>query len=153
SLYTHGFRTAFGLGRTGKSKLFPWFVVGITVLIATVDLVIRTRTGTLAIPYLDFPRRVALPLLVFVAAAAPELVSRDLQSRVLSLYLARPLRRGDYVAAKLGAFVSAIFALLAVPMLLIFVDGAFSVDGWRAVGHELNDFLGGLGVAAIYAIV
>ena len=152
SLYTHGFRTAFGLGRTGKSKLFPWFVVGIMTLIAAVSIVIRSETGRVVIPYMNFPRTVIIPLLVFVAASAPELVSRDLQSKVLSLYLARPLTRTDYVVAKLGAFVSAIFALLAVPMLLMFVDGAFSVDGVSAIGHEFNDFLGGLGVAAIYAI-
>ena len=36
SLYTHGVRTAFGLGRSAKAKIFPWMVVGIVGLVAVV---------------------------------------------------------------------------------------------------------------------
>jgi len=43
--------------------------------------------------------RVAL-VTIFIAAQAPELVSRDLRSHVLPLYFCRPLRRGDYPLAK-----------------------------------------------------
>ena len=32
SLYAHGLRTAFGLGRSAKAKIFPWSVVGIVML-------------------------------------------------------------------------------------------------------------------------
>ena len=32
SLYVHGLRAAFGLGRPAKSKIFPWGVAGIVLL-------------------------------------------------------------------------------------------------------------------------
>ena len=37
SLYVHGLRSAFGLGRSAKAKIFPWLVIGILFFIA-VDL-------------------------------------------------------------------------------------------------------------------
>ena len=40
---------------------------------------------------------------IFVAAQAPELVVNDMRHRVLPLYFSRPIRRLDYVAAKLAA--------------------------------------------------
>ena len=45
-------------------------------------------------------------MIIFVAAQAPELVSRDLRSHVLPLYFSRPLRRMDYPLAKLAAFIT-----------------------------------------------
>ncbi len=53
-----------------------------------------------------FPLRV-LVMMIFIAAQAPELVSRDLRSHVLPLYFSRPLRRLDYPLAKLAAFILA----------------------------------------------
>ena len=46
---------------------------------------------------------------IFIAAQAPELVSRDLRSRVLPLYFCRPLRRGDYPLAKFLALAAALW--------------------------------------------
>ncbi len=45
SLYVHGVRTAFGLGRGAKSKVFPWIVVGIVFLVAVVLTAIRSQSG------------------------------------------------------------------------------------------------------------
>lgn len=153
SLYVHGVRTAFGFGRSGKAKIFPWVAVGIIGLYAVVDMAARVGTGILPITYLDFPARSYLLALLFVASAAPELVSRDLRSKTLPLYFSRPLRRTDYALAKLAALITAVFAVFAGPMLVVFAGGAFSVHGMSAVWHEFTDFLGGLGVAAIHAVV
>src|SRR5262249_56250207 len=70
-----------------------------------------TSTGTLRV----------LVLLVFMAAQAPELVSRDLRSRVLPLYFARPIRRQDYPLAKYGAFTLACLAMIDIPVLLLYI--------------------------------
>jgi ABC-2 type transport system permease protein len=153
SLYVHGVRTAYGFGRSAKAKIFPWAIAGIMVLVATIDVAIRARSGIMPITYLDYPANLAVPVLFFVAATAPELVSRDLRNKVLPLYFSRPLRRSDYAWAKLAALITAIFALIAVPMGLIYVCGLFTVSGWPAMRHETWNFLGGLGLAGIYAIV
>ncbi len=153
SLYTHGVRTVFGLGRSGKAKIFPWFVVGVLFVVATVDVAVRSQTGLMPITYLKFADDVTLLLVLFIAAAAPELVSRDLRNKVLPLYFSRPLRRIDYAWAKFLALSTAVWLLLAGPLLLVFVGGAFGLPTWHQRWHEFGDFLGGLGLAAIYALV
>jgi ABC-2 type transport system permease protein len=92
-------------------------------------------------------------VLLFCAAVAPELVSRDLRSGVLPLYFSRPLTRADYAFAKLAAMVTAVWLLLAGPLLFIFVGGVFSVDGPGAVWDEVLDLLPGLLHAGIHALV
>ena len=73
---------------------------------------------------------------------------------MLPLYFSRPLRRSDYALAKLAAMISAVWLLLAGPLLLIFLGGAFSRSGGAsAVWREFTDFLGGLGYAAMTAVV
>jgi ABC-2 type transport system permease protein len=154
SLYTHSLRTAFGLGRTAKAKVFPWIVVGIAFLVALVAVVVRSQTGAVFISYLEYPDRVGVPLLLFLAVVSPELVSRDLRAHVLPLYFSRPIERGDYAMAKLAAVVSAAWLLLAGPELLLLLGGVFAqTDGWSGVWHEVTGFLGGLAYAGIMAAV
>jgi ABC-2 type transport system permease protein len=153
SLYTHGVRTAFGLGRGAKSKIFPWSVFGIVTVVAVVITAVRTQLGRPVMSYLDFPGSVSFLAILFCAAVAPELVSRDLRSGVLPLYFSRPLSRADYALAKLTALVTAVWLLLAGPQLFMFVGGAFSVKGPKAVWHEFLDFLPGVAHSAIYAVV
>ncbi|HEY2795359.1 MAG TPA: ABC transporter permease subunit [Micromonosporaceae bacterium] len=153
SLYTHSLRTAYGLGRSAKAKIFPWFAAAVLLLVAIIDVAIRSQSGgKLPLSYVDFPQATALAVLLFLATAAPELVSRDLRSKVLPLYFSRPIRRSDYALAKLGALASAIFLLIAVPLLIIFLGGAFSLPSGK-LWHEFTDFLGGLVGAAVMAIV
>ncbi|MGC9666561.1 ABC transporter permease subunit [Planosporangium sp. 12N6] len=153
SLYLHGLRTAFGLGRSAKAKIFPWATAGLVVLVATVLTAIRAQAERPVMSYADFPTAVALLTTLFCAAAAPELVSRDLRGGVLPLYFSRPLRRSDYALAKLAALATAVWLTLAGPLLLMFVGGVFSVHGAGAVWDEFLDFLPGLAQAAIYAAV
>jgi ABC-2 type transport system permease protein len=153
SLYTHGLRTAFGLGRSGKAKIFPWSIAGLVGIVAAVLTAIRAQSGQQLVSYAAFPASVNFLVILFCAAIAPELVSRDLRSGVLPLYFSRPLSRDDYALAKLAALTTAVFALLAAPLLLMFTGGVFAVHGPRAVWHEFTDFLPGLALSAIYAAV
>jgi ABC-2 type transport system permease protein len=152
SLYSHGVRTAFGLGRSAKAKVFPWIVVGLVGMIATVFVVIRTQTGEAVIEYWEFPSGNTLFVILFCAITAPELVSRDLRSGVLPLYFSRPLTRWDYALAKLGALISAAFLLLGGAQLLMFLGGVFTLDEFGDVWPELVDFGKGLVTSAIYAV-
>ncbi|HEV7899336.1 MAG TPA: ABC transporter permease [Planosporangium sp.] len=153
SLYVHGLRTAFGLGRSAKAKIFPWALAGIVAVVATVLTAVRAQTGRPVMTYLEFPGAVGFLVILFCAAVAPELVSRDLRSGVLPLYFSRPLGRADYALAKLGALTSAVWLVLAGPQLLMFIGGAFSVHGPKAVWNEFLDVLPALANSAIYAIV
>ena len=155
ALYLHSLRTAFGLGRSAVAKIFPGIVVGLAFVVAVVLVAVRSQAGgVIPYTYLQFIDGLGIPLVVFLAVIAPELVSRDLRSRVLPLYFSRPLRRSDYAVAKLAATISAVWLLLAGPLLVIFRGGAFSRSGGAsAVWREFTDFLGGLGYAAITAVV
>jgi ABC-2 type transport system permease protein len=154
SLYVHSLRTAFGLGRSAKAKVFPFIVVGLVFAVAVVAVVVRSQTGSPFIGYLQFPDTVGIPALLFLAIVAPELMSRDLRAKVLPLYFSRPLGRSDYALAKLAAMVSAVWLLMAGPLLLIVVGGVFSQKhGWSGAWHEVTDFLRGLAYAGIYAVV
>ena len=155
ALYLHSLRTAFGLGRSAAAKIFPGIVLGVAFGAAVVLVAVRSQAGgVIPYTYLQYVDGMGIPLVVFLAVITPELVSRDLRSRVLPLYFSRPLRRSDYALAKLAATISAVWLLLAGPLLLIFLGGAFSRSGGAsAVWREFTDVLGGLGYAAITAIV
>ncbi|GAA3772460.1 ABC transporter permease [Plantactinospora mayteni] len=153
ALYLHSLRTAFGLGRTIKAKIFPWLIVGVVGMIAAVLTAIRAQTGEAALGYAEFPEMLSVLIIFFTAIVAPELASRDLHSGVLPLYFARPLHRSDYALVKLAALTSATFLLLGVPLTVMFAGAAFMVDGIGAVWDELGDFLPALGYVAVHAIV
>jgi ABC-2 type transport system permease protein len=153
SLYTHSLRTAFGLGRSGKAKVFPWLTVGIVTLVAAIVTAVRSQLGEPVMAYVDFPSAMNVLVIIFCAVIGPELVSRDLRSGVLPLYFSRPLHRGDYAMAKLGATITATFLLLAGPMLLMFVGGSFTLDSLTKVWDEFVDFSQGLAYAGLMAIV
>jgi ABC-2 type transport system permease protein len=153
SLYTHGVRTALGLGRGAKAKIFPWFAAGVLFLVAAVTVAVRSQGGEMLLSYVEFPGQLSLLLILFCATTAPELVSRDLRSGVLPLYFSRPLTRGDYALGKLAAMVSAAWLLLVTPELLIYIGGVFTVKGTRAIWNETVHFGQGILVATLYALV
>jgi ABC-2 type transport system permease protein len=154
SLYVHGLRTAFGLGRTAKAKIFPWLIVGICGLVAAVLVAVRAQTGLVPLTYAQFAEAMSWLVIFFVAVAAPELVSRDLRSGVLPLYFSRPLRRPDYPLAKLAALITAVWLLLGVPQLLMFLGAAFTLTGgFRPIWDEFLDLLPSLLYAGLWALV
>ncbi|MEV0154328.1 ABC transporter permease subunit [Micromonospora sp. NPDC050686] len=154
ALYLHGVRTAFGLGRSAKAKIFPWLVVAIVLAVAAGLTAVRAQFGETVMTYAQFADAMSWLVIFFVAVAAPELVSRDLRSGVLPLYFSRPLPRGDYALAKLGALATALWLLLGAPQLVMFLGAAFTTgDGMSGVWHELLDLLPGLLYAALWAVV
>jgi ABC-2 type transport system permease protein len=151
SLYGQSLRGAFGLGRGAKAKVFPWIVVGLLTVIAVVLVAVLTQSPVINMPYLEFPQEIGVLMVLFCAVVAPELVSRDLRSGVLSLYFSRPITRADYPLAKLAAMVSGLFLIVALPLFIMFLGVAFSVDTLGAVWTELGRFGKGLAGAAMYA--
>jgi len=152
ALYVHGLRAAFGFGRPAKSKIFPWLVAGIVLLVAVIVAAVRSQTGVVALNYIQFDDAMSWLIIFFVAICAPELVSRDIRSGVLPLYFSRPLRAADYVAAKVAALATAVWLLLGVPQLVMFLGAAFTTKtGMKGVWHELGDLLPGWGYSALWA--
>ena len=72
----------------------PWLGMSFIALVLFVGVFTNVRA-----------RGVYSFMLIFVAIAAPNLVSADLRNHTLPLYFARPIRRLDYPLAKLIAFL------------------------------------------------
>jgi ABC-2 type transport system permease protein len=154
ALYSHGVRAAFGLGRSAKAKIFPWLVAGIVLLVAVILAAVRSQTGITPLNYIQFADAMSWLVIFFVAIVAPELVSRDMRAGVLPLYFSRPLRAADYVLAKFVALVSAVWLLLGVPQLVMFLGAAFTTKtGMSGVWHELGDLLPGWGYSVLWAVL
>jgi ABC-2 type transport system permease protein len=64
------------------------------------------------------------------------------------------LRAADYVGAKVAALVTAVWLLLGVPQLIIFLGAAFTTKtGMKGVWHEAGDLLPGWGYSLIWAFL
>ncbi|MEV6369847.1 ABC transporter permease subunit [Micromonospora musae] len=154
ALYLHGLRTAFGLGRSAKAKIFPWLVVAIVTVVAAGVTAVRSQIGEVVMTYAQFADNMSWLVIFFAAVVAPELVSRDLRSGVLPLYFSRPMPRSDYPLAKLLAMITALWLLLGAPQLVMFLGAAFTTgDGMNGVWNELLDLLPGLLYAGLWAAV
>ncbi|MFG1925736.1 ABC transporter permease subunit [Cryptosporangium sp. NPDC048952] len=154
TLYVHTVRTAFGFGRGIKAKIFSWSIIGIIAAVGIVITAIGAQTGETVMSGPQFVDNMATLLILLLAAVAPELTSRDQQTRVLGLYLARPMRRSDYALARLTGAITAIFLVLAGPLTLMFAGGALSTkEGAGGVGDAAVDWAQGVAHAATHALV
>jgi len=153
SLYEHSLRTAFGIGRGMKSKVFPWGVVGVASLITVIIAAISSTTGQRVISYPDLVEQMSVLVIIFLAVAAPELISRDLRAKVLPLYFARPLGRFDYVGAKFVALLTAVWLAVGLPLIIVFAAVAFDADSIGDAWKEFTLLLGGLLYVGVLGII
>jgi ABC-2 type transport system permease protein len=156
ALYWHSLRSAFGIGRGARAKIVPIFAFILMCLPAIVNAVsVAQHPGSA--PIVDYDtytyRLRSLIMLIFVAAQAPELVSRDLRSHVLPLYYSRPLRRLDYPLAKYIAFTAACLLLIEIPLIILYLGNVLSAGGGSAVWHQTKELIPGLGVGALWAVL
>jgi ABC-2 type transport system permease protein len=154
SLWTYSLRSAFGLGRSARSKILPAGLFAIACVAAVVLVVVNNALNQRVLSYVGLVSTFSYAATVFVAIVGPELVSRDLRNNLLALYFSRPIERADYALAKLAALAVAVFALFAGPLLIMLLGMAFNThDGVSGVFHEIGLFLAGLAAAAIHAAV
>jgi ABC-2 type transport system permease protein len=115
---------------------------------------VKAKVNITLFNYTQFDDTMSWLVIFFVAIVAPELVSRDMRSGVLPLYFSRPLRAFDYVAAKVAALVTAVWLLLGVPQLIMFLGAAFTTKtGMKGVWHEAGDLVPGWGYTLLWAVI
>jgi ABC-2 type transport system permease protein len=156
ALAWHSLRSAFGIGRGAKAKIVPLLAFILMCLPAIVNAVaVAQQPGQP--PIVDYDTYTyqlrTLVMLIFVAAQAPELVSRDLRSHVLPLYYSRPMRRLDYPLAKYAAFTAACLLLVEIPLIILYVGNLLSASGGSGVWEQTKALIPGLGVGALWAIL
>jgi ABC-2 type transport system permease protein len=151
-----GLRAVFGFGRSGRSKIIPWGAVILAALPAVVAVAVRVLAGDILdlYDYDGYVWNIGALLPIFIAAQAPELVVNDIRHRVLPLYFSRPIRRIDYVVAKIAALAIGLLAITLAPVLLLFIGRVLSTDDLvAAVGDEIGAMPEIIGSGAIHAVV
>jgi ABC-2 type transport system permease protein len=123
SLFAQSLRGAFGLGRSARSKILPMVLFGAMCIPAViiVAVAVTTKAKELPLEYGQYAVFLQAVVAIFLAAQAPQSVSRDLRYHTLPLYFSRPLSRSGYVYAKYLAMVSALFVLTAAPLVILYV--------------------------------
>jgi len=157
ALYRDGLRRVLGLRRRARAKVLPWGLLAIAVLPATAFIGLSVITGQMGLEgaeffshaqYFDLTGTIAL---LFVAAAAGELLVPDRANGVLQVYASRPLTTNDYLLGRAAALATVVFAFMEVPHVVLFFGRAWiSADGFGSylAGHGAE-----LGKTALATIV
>lgn len=141
SLFQHGLAAVFAVGRGPRARAVPLLLGALVVLPAVIQSAVAAYTGGMLelILYENYFSNMAVIFALFCAAQAPELVSADLRSRSIVLYLARALRKDDYLLARVGSLAAAVFALGLAPQLVLFSGRVLqAAEPWGALRDELS---------------
>lgn len=122
ALAVTGFRNAFGLGRSGRSKILPFVLLALNLLPVLIigGVAAFASLDELPIGYAEYASTTQVLLGIFVASQAPVLFSRDLRHGTISLYLARPLRSSAYAIARWTSLLAATLVFLVLPIVLLY---------------------------------
>jgi ABC-2 type transport system permease protein len=150
ALVITGFRNSFGLGRSAKSKVLPFILLGLNLLPAVIVAGVMVFVGLDELPtsYAQYASTTQVLLGIFVAAQAPVLFSRDLRHGSISLYLARPLGSNAYALARFASLVAATLVFLLVPILLLY---AVALLGELSFAEQSREAAIAVGLALLLA--
>jgi ABC-2 type transport system permease protein len=152
ALVVSSLRHAYGLGRSGKSKVMPILLLAVMVVPVAIIVGIETalkfdKPPLTQVEYIFFLQAV---IALYLASQAPQLFSRDLRYRSIVLYLARPPRRTDYALAKLTSLVLALMILMGLPMVILYAGALLAKFDFTDMTKQ---FLSGLVAALLLAIL
>ncbi|MFI5709130.1 ABC transporter permease subunit [Kribbella sp. NPDC051620] len=152
ALVVSSLRHAYGLGRSGKSKVMPILLLAVMVVPVAIIVGIETalqfdKPPVTQVQYIFLLQAV---IALYLASQAPQLFSRDLRYRSIVLYLARPLRRTDYALAKLTALILALMILTGLPLVILYAGALLAKFDFTEMTKQ---FLGGLVAALLLSIL
>jgi ABC-2 type transport system permease protein len=139
-------RACYGIGRGARAKIVPLSLaaialipaivaVGIALLIAQAGPGAARFESFSPIRYSTYADVIAVFVMLFCAAQAPELFGRDQRFGVLPLYFSRALARTDYAWARIGGLVAGLSLMVLTPQLVLFVGRLLMapdpVTGWQ----------------------
>ncbi len=152
ALFSQSLRGAYGLGLSAKSKIRPMTLFAVMCLPALIIDAVTVYTHLTRLP-IQYPRyAIYLQVVVglFLAAQAPQSVSRDLRFKTVPLYFSRPLERVDYVVAKFAAMAAALFILTGTPLVVLYVGALLAKLDF---GTQTAGFGKGLVAAALLSLL
>jgi ABC-2 type transport system permease protein len=150
TLFVTGLRHAFGLGRSGKSKILPFLLLGMAVVPAAIVVGVVTffPVSELPLTYAGYTNQIQLLVSLFAAAQAPVLFSRDLRYRSIVLYLARPLPAHLLALTRWFSLTTALLVFMLLPTLVLYAGGLLAgLD----VGDQTIDLLKAVALLVLVA--
>ena len=151
ALVVTGFRNAFGLGRSGRSKVLPFILLGLNLLPALIIGGVMVFVGLKELPigYAEYASTTQVLLGIFVASQAPVLFSRDLRHGTISLYIARPLRSSAYALSRWTSLLGATLVFLVLPLVILY---AVALLAELDAGEQTRQVGIALGLAVLLAL-
>lgn len=131
----HSVQRALGLRRTIWAKVLPIVTIAFAyvpavVFIGVVALVPEAQGRDFLLPsYGDYYGFVIAAIMVFVALVAPEVLCTDRRTGMLGVYLASPLDRNTYLAAKAASIAAVVSLVCLGPPLLMLVANLLQSTG------------------------
>jgi ABC-2 type transport system permease protein len=141
ALFVQGVRTMLALGRPARSKALPVFVLIFSCVPAVLTVFVSSQAG-LPIRHAMYFTGVSILYVLFAAAQAPELFSRDQANRVLPLVFTRDLSPWQYFSARLASVVVTLVALAMVPQFILWLGAIGLADDTVAALRERLPILG-----------
>jgi ABC-2 type transport system permease protein len=161
SLFVESLRGVWGFGRPMTAKAAPFILAGLYALPAVIQLAfssviskdIASGQSVQLMTYDNYFGGLYFLVFFFCVAQAPELVCRDQRYQVLPLYFTRAMGRAEYALARLGSLATALFIVLLLPSVALFVgDVLMQPDAFKAMGDELPKALPSIPACAVIAL-
>ncbi|MFC0622521.1 ABC transporter permease subunit [Kribbella deserti] len=152
ALMVSSLRHAYGLGRSGKSKVMPLLLLATMVVPAAIMVGIMNamKMPDPIINPIEYAGLLQVVIALFLASQAPQLFSRDLRYRSIVLYLARPPHRSDYALAKLVALIGSLVILIGLPVFVLYVGALLAKQDF---GTSTKQFLLALVGAVLLSVL
>lgn len=158
SVFVNGLQRALGLRRKFRYKVVPLLTIFLAYAPALAFLGIAVLlpdeiAGEVTAEYADYYGFLTLAVVLFAAFVAPELLSTDRRTGMLGLYLASPLTRGHYLAAKGGALVAVMLLVTFFPLVFLLLGYTFAgigPDGFVETVTLLARMIGGGLLVSVY---
>lgn len=142
--------SAYGIGRGGRAKVWPFLFAGLAVLPAILAVGItaiarQSGAGDLLedaspIRHDSYQGLTSVLIMFFCAAQAPELFGKDQRYGVLPLYFSRVLTRSDYALARTGGLWVAVLLVALVPHLVLTLGATLAAaDPITGLTDELSE--------------
>lgn len=155
SLALHSVRRALGLKRAAKHKIVPVITIVLAFLPAVVLVGLSAFLPDFGqsdlISYGDYYGFTSFALFLFVAAAAPGVLTTDRTTGMLAMYLASPLNRTTYVLAKAIGLFAVMLLVTVAPIVFLIVAYTLVGAGPGGVFDFLDTMLRALAAGTIAA--
>jgi ABC-2 type transport system permease protein len=156
AVYKAAVQRSLGLKRSARFKVVPVVTAAMAYVPAMVFVgvaaLLPDQLDDVVPDYAGYYTFVTAAIVLFVAFVAPEVLCTDRRSGMLGLYLAGPLSRDQYLAAKSAAVATVIAVVTLGPPVLLLVGYTFADVGPGSFPSTLKVLVQIIAAAAVVTV-